>query len=76
MIREEIIQMIENVGVDIEISDNNNLHVEMDSLQFVALICDIENTYNISFDLYKLSTESFNNIDEFIEYTVDLISKK
>ncbi len=76
MIREEIIQMIENVGVDIEISDNNDLHAEMDSLQFVALICDIENTYNISFDLHKLSTESFNNIDEFIEYTVDLISKK
>ena len=72
-IRAEVIQMFSDVGVVID--DNTNADVvadDFDSLQFIALICDLEEKYGISITEEELILDNYENLNQF----VDLVGRK
>ncbi|MCI9488755.1 MAG: acyl carrier protein [Dorea sp.] len=74
-LKESILGLINDVGVDID--ENEEIRIEMDSLQFVALICDLEGTFDIVFSDEELLPEKYQNINEFITYVENkIISQK
>lgn len=73
-IKYELIEMINNVGVDIKENDFLDLQTVMDSLQFVALICDIEERYGIQFIENELLMDNYKTFIEFVNYVVHKIN--
>lgn len=74
-LKESILGLINDVGMDID--ENEEIRIEMDSLQFVALICDLEGTFDIVFSDEELLPEKYQNINEFITYVENkIISQK
>lgn len=74
-LKESILGLINDVGVDID--ENEEIRIEMDSLQFVSLICDLEGTFDIVFSDEELLPEKYQNINEFITYVENkIISQK
>ncbi|WP_138373774.1 MULTISPECIES: phosphopantetheine-binding protein [Oscillospiraceae] len=63
--REEILEVINNVGVNLE--GEEEISIEMDSLQFVALICDLESKFEIVFSDDELFSDKYANVNEFIQ---------
>ena len=70
-IRAEVIQMFSDVGVVID--DNTNADVvadDFDSLQFIALICDLEEKYGISITEEELTLDNYENLNQFMDLVV------
>ena len=76
-IRAEVIQMFSDVGVVID--DNTNADVvadDFDSLQFIALICDIEEKYGISITEEELILDNYENLNQFVDLVVRKICEQ
>lgn len=63
--KEEILKVINDVGVNLE--GDEEISVEMDSLQFIAVICDLETKFEIVFSDDELSPDKYINVNEFIQ---------
>ncbi len=74
-IKNEIEQMCESVGFIVPSDDNAELSLqeEMDSLQFISLICDLEERYNIEFVDEELIPDSYKNYESFINIILNKI---
>ena len=73
-IKAEVIQMFYDVGVVID--DDANADVvadEFDSLQFIALICDLEEKYGISISEEELILDHYDNLNQFVDLVVQKI---
>ena len=76
-IRAEVIQMFSDVGVVID--DNTNADVvadDFDSLQFIALICDLEEKYGISITEEELILDNYENLNQFVDLVVRKICEQ
>ena len=76
-IRAEVIQMFSDVGVVID--DNTNADVvadDFDSLQFIALICDLEEKYGISIAEEELILDNYENLNQFVDLVVRKICEQ
>ena len=76
-IRAEVIQMFSDVGVVID--DNTNADVvadDFDSLQFIALICDLEEKYGISITEEELILDNYENLIQFVDLVVRKICEQ
>ena len=76
-IRAEVIQMFSDVGVVID--DNTNADVvadDFDSLQFIALICDLEEKYGISITEEELILDKYENLNQFVDLVVRKICEQ
>lgn len=72
----EIIELMKNVGVHIDNQTSEEIYEDIDSLQFVALICDIEDKYGINLTDEELLLDNYENWGEFIKFIEEKISKK
>ena len=76
-IRAEVIHMFSDVGVVID--DNTNADVvadDFDSLQFIALICDLEEKYGISITEEELILDNYENLNQFVDLVVRKICEQ
>lgn len=69
----KIYTLFNEIGVDVQHDGNaGRIDEVMDSLQFISLICDLEETFGISFEDDEIVAEKYNDISDFVE----LILKK
>lgn len=74
-IKLEICKLFEALGIfDIE-SQESKLEEEMDSLQFISLICDLEDKYGISFLDEELLIDNYKDTREFVDFVTEKILK-
>lgn len=55
----------EEITIDTKISD-----LSLDSLSFISIIVEIEDTFNIEFDIDTLDTKTWNTVGDIIEYVM------
>ena len=55
----------EDITVDTYISD-----LSLDSLSFISIIVEIEDTFNIEFDIETLDIKTWNTVGDIIEYVM------
>lgn len=55
----------EDITIDTYISD-----LSLDSLSFIRIIVEIENTFNIEFDIETLDKKAWNTVGDIIEYVM------
>ena len=55
----------EDITIDTQISD-----LSLDSLSFISIIVEIENLYNIEFDIETLDIKTWNTVGDIIEYVM------
>lgn len=61
----EFCALKEDITIDIQISD-----LSLDSLSFISIIVEIENLYNIEFDIETLDIKTWNTVGDIIEYVM------
>lgn len=68
MYKEKIYELLCNVGINVnEAGKIDDTIKVMDSLQFVSLICDIENEFDIFIPDDFLIQNNFESLDDFVE---------
>ena len=55
----------EDITIDTYISD-----LSLDSLSFISIIVEIEDTFNIEFDIETLDIKTWNTVGDIIEYVM------
>ena len=55
----------EEITIDTKISD-----LSLDSLSFISIIVEIEDTFNIEFDIDTLDIKTWNTVGDIIEYVM------
>ena len=55
----------EEITIDTYISD-----LSLDSLSFISIIVEIEDTFNIEFDIETLDIKAWNTVGDIIEYVM------
>lgn len=55
----------EEITIDTYIS-----YLSLDSLSFISIIVEIENTFNIEFDIETLDIKTWNTVGDIIEYVM------
>ena len=61
----EFCALKEDITIDTQISD-----LSLDSLSFISIIVEIENLYNIEFDIETLDIKTWNTVGDIIEYVM------
>ena len=61
----EFCALDEDITIDTHISD-----LSLDSLSFISIIVEIENLYNIEFDIETLDIKTWNTVGDIIEYVM------
>ena len=61
----EFCALNEDITIDTYISD-----LSLDSLSFISIIVEIENTFNIEFDIETLDIKTWNTVGDIIEYVM------
>lgn len=74
-IRAEVIELFSNVGVETGFEDASFVQDELDSLQFISLVCDLEEKYGISFSDGEIVLDENETMGELIEMITDKICK-
>ena len=67
-LKQQVTELFGGVGVflDSEVG-KEAITTEMDSLQFISLICDIEEKFGVTFSDEELVIEDYSSINEFID---------
>ncbi len=65
-INENLRKMMEDVGIDVQSVLGNKVEEVIDSLQFMALICDIEDQFEVFIPAAMLSFDEYENVESFI----------
>ena len=55
----------EDITIDTKISD-----LSLDSLSFISIIVEIEDTFNIEFDIETLDIKTWSTVGDIIEYVM------
>ncbi len=71
-IQRDVYEVFSALGIVLEENQKNNIEDEMDSLQFISLICDLEDKYGIVFSDDEILLQNYEGIESF----VDLVSDK
>lgn len=74
-VKKQVLEMLGSIGVDLEESNDESINVELDSLQFISLICDLEEKYGIRFEEDELIMEKYESMNAFIDVVVDKIAE-
>ena len=75
---EKIIEIIKkNCALDDEITLDSELKLlSLDSLTFVTILVEIEELYNIEFDIEKLDIKSWNTVIDLIKEVEKMCNEK
>lgn len=75
---EKIIEIIKkNCALDDEITIDSELKLlSLDSLTFVTILVEIEELYNIEFDIEKLDIKSWNTVIDLIKEVEKMCNEK
>lgn len=71
-IKKSILEVLEQVGIYI---DNENQALDFDSLQYITLIVELEERFQISIEdeyLYQAEVISLNSINNMVDYHLKL----
>lgn len=69
----KVLNKITNRQLDANTNRIDEVLLGLNSLEFVSLIIELENTFNIEFDVSKLSKGVFQTINELTLYIVDKV---
>lgn len=75
---ENIIEIIKkNCALDDEITIDSELKLlSLDSLTFVTILVEIEELYNIEFDIEKLDIKSWKSVNDLIKEVEKMCNEK
>lgn len=75
MIKQEIINIFLNIGIDLELVDINRVKIKevCDSLQYVSMLCDIEDEFGIIVPVGLIGMNEEMTIIEFIKEIVSIV---
>ena len=75
---EKIIEIIKkNCALDDEITIDSELKLlSLDSLTFVTILVEIEELYNIEFDIEKLDIKSWKSVNDLIKEVEKMCNEK
>lgn len=73
MIKEKIKEILNFNGI--EIINDNEEKIELDSLQFISIILDIEEEFKICVDDSDLNYSNFKTIDDYVLYIEHKVSE-
>lgn len=69
-VKKQVLEMLGAIGVDLEENNDEHIVVELDSLQFISLICDLEEKYGIRFTEEELIMGKYESLNMFIDVVV------
>lgn len=74
----EILEIIKkNCAIDEEVTVESKLNLlSLDSLTFVTILVEIEELYNIEFDIEKLDIKSWNTVVDLIKEVEKMCNEK
>lgn len=72
-IKRDVYEVFDAIGIIWEENQRSNIEEEMDSLQFISLICDLEDKYGIIFSDEEILIQNYGGIESFVELVSDKI---
>lgn len=76
---DDIIEFLEkkyNVRLESKLLKIDNIFQKIGSYNFIKIVVELENYYDIEFDDNMLNLERYQCLDDFINYTVTLLVRK
>ena len=76
--KNKVIELIkDNLALDEEVDIDTPLKsLSLDSLSFINLIIEIEETYDIDFSFDELDIKKWNNVNDFIQTIKEKLNEK
>lgn len=73
MIREKIIQCLDNIGIEMNKDQNGLLDLLQDSLVFIAFVIELEEAFGIELDETYFEEQYFRTLDDLVAAIYDLV---
>lgn len=70
-IHDQIVEIFEENGVDVENADSFN---NIESIQYISIIVDIEQKFDVSLPDYILTRDDILNFDQFADIVKEVIT--
>lgn len=74
-IREKLMNIFKENGYLVD-AENECVQLELDSLQFISILCDIENDFDISIPDEYLSGNGLNTFWDFLEVVRNIVEEE
>ena len=70
-IHDQIVEIFEENGIDVENADSFN---NIESIQYISIIVDIEQKFDVSLPDYILTRDDILNFDQFADIVKEVIT--